>query len=213
MSMCHARFRAIGHRSAVTSSPSSRLTVVAPYSPSLGACVKTPANGVTPACIAAKQGHAKVIRLLADLKADLTATTNGGNTPLYFCAGKAHFEATKALLLLGAPITAKDLKQRSNATGNTRQLRADLQAWAADALVQHRAFHGTFLTGCFAHTTPMDTTNPHLPLLAGMPGFLEKIAAFVGIVVGAELRRTRAVGPAIAAIDWAPHDRAWPAQG
>ena len=47
----------------------------------------------------------------------------------------------------------------------------------------------------------MDTTNPYLPLLAGMPGFLEKIAAFVGIVVGVELRRTRAMGPAIAAID------------
>ena len=112
------------------------------------------------------------------------------------------------------PIAIYDLTQRSHAPGNTRQLRADLQAWAADALVQHRAFHGTFLTGCFARTTPMDTTNPYLPLLAGMPGFLEKIAAFVGIVVGVELRRTRAMGPAIAAIDWAAHDQAWPpAQG
>ena len=39
------------------------------------------------------------------------------------------------------------------------------------------------------------------------------IAAFVGIVVGVELRRTRTMGPAIAAIDWAAHDQAWPAQG
>ena len=63
-------------------------------------------------------------------------------------------------------------------------------------------------------TALMDTTNPYLPLLAGMPGFLEKIAAFVGIVVGVELRRTRAMGPAIAVIDWAAHDQAWPpAQG
>ena len=109
------------------------------------------------------------------------------------------------------PITIDDLKQRSTASGNTRQLRADLQAWAADALVQHRAFHGTFLTGCCARITPLDTTNPYLPQLAGKPGLLEKIGAFVGIVVGVELRHTRAMGPAIAAIDWAAHDQAWQA--
>ena len=112
------------------------------------------------------------------------------------------------------PITIEDLKQHSGAPGNTRQLRADLQAWAADALVQHRAFHGTFLTGCCARITPLDTTNPYLPQLAGKPGLLEKIGAFVGIVVGVELRHTRAMGPAMAAIDWAAHDQAWPpAQG
>ena len=32
----------------------------------------------------------------------------------------------------------------------------------------------------------------------------------VGIVVGKELRYTRAMGPAIAAIDWAAHDEVWP---
>ena len=180
---------------------------------------------------------------------------------------KAHFEAIKALLLL-----LKDLRQRSDAPGNTRQLRADLQAWAADALVQHRTFHATFLFGCFPHpskstakqstadipqqqpnsltatttsegaplrsydatgarvtitttttvtpttittvTTQTRTTNPWLPLLAGKPGIREKIAAFAGIVMGVELRRLRAMGPAIAAIDWAAHDEAWaPAQG
>ena len=42
---------------------------------------------------------------------------------------------------------------------------------------------------------------------------IEKIGAFVGVVVGAELGHTRAMGPAIAAIDWAAHDQAWPAQG
>ena len=92
----------------------------------------------------------------------------------------AHFEATKALLLLGAPVTTNDLKQRSNATCDTRQLRADLQAWAADTLAQHRTFHGTFLCGCFARTTSTSTTNPYLPLLVGKPGLLEDIAAFVG---------------------------------
>ena len=80
--------------------------------------------------------------------------------------------------------------------------------------MQHRAFYGTFLFGCFARTTLTSTTNPCLPLLAGKPGLLEKIGAFVGIVVGVELRHTRAMGPAIAAIDWAAHDEAWPpAQG
>jgi hypothetical protein len=37
----------------------------------------------------------------------------------------------------------------------------------------------------------------------------EQIARFVGIVVGTELRHLRAVGPAIAAIDWAAHDQPW----
>jgi len=173
----------------------------------LGGCVKTPNKyGFTPVLIAAQHGHAKVIRLLAVLKADLTATTNRGNTPLALSAGHVHFEATKALLLLGVPITIQDLKHHSSAPGNTRRLRVDLQAWAADALVQHRAFHGTFLTGCFARTTPAMKTNLYLPQLSGKPGLLEKIAEFVGIVVGAELRHTRAMGPAIAAIDWAAHD-------
>ena len=175
----------------------------------LGACVKVPTNdGATPVHVAAQNGHTKVIRLLAVLKAELTATTVHGHTPLIYSAGNAHFEATKALLLLGVPITIEDLKQYSDAPGNTRQLRADLQAWAADALVQHRAFHGTFLTGCCARITPLDTTNPYLPQLAGKPGLLEKIGAFVGIVVGVELRHTRAMGPAIAVIDWAAHDEA-----
>ena len=37
----------------------------------------------------------------------------------------------------------------------------------------------------------------------------ERVGAFVGVVVGAELRRLRALGPAIAAIDWAAHDEEW----
>ena len=34
-------------------------------------------------------------------------------------------------------------------------------------------------------------TNPYLPQLAGKPGLLEDIAAFVGIVVGVELHGCR----------------------
>ena len=62
--------------------------------------------------------------------------------------------------------------------------------------------------------TQTRTSNPFLPMLGDEVGLLEEIAAFVGIVMGAELRRTRAMGPAIAAVDWAAHDQAWqPAQG
>ena len=44
---------------------------------------------------------------------------------------------------------------------------------------------------------------------------LERIGEFVGIVMGAELRRLRALGPAMAAVDWAAHDEEWepPAAG
>ena len=188
-------------------------------------------------------------------------------------AVNGHFEATKTLLLLGAPVTMYDVGARDfdGDTLSPRRLRATLKVWAAAALLQHRTFHKTFLCGCFSRSststiqqtstiiplqqpisltattrtmsecppmrsydatgarvtttttttvtltavttimTQTRTTNPCLPLLAGEPGLLEEIAAFVGIVVGAELRHTRAMGPAIAAVDWAAHDEAWPA--
>ena len=46
-------------------------------------------------------------------------------------------------------------------------------------------------------------------MFEGVPEVREKIGAFVGIAVGVELRRLRAVGPAIAAVDWAAHDEDW----
>ena len=165
----------------------------------LGVCVKTPTdNGTTPILSAAHGGHVKVIRLLAHLKADVTTY----NAPLRMCVEGGHFEATKALLLLGAPITTRDLKQRIGASSVcTPQLRADLQAWAADALVQHRIFLSTFLFGTSAHRDEIA-----LSILEGVEEVRKKVAAFVGIMVGKELRRTRAMGPAIAAINWAAHD-------
>ena len=42
--------------------------------------------------------------------------------------------------------------------------------------------------------------------LKGHDGVRAEIGAFVGIVVGVELRRLQTVGPAIAAVDWASHD-------
>ena len=79
---------------------------------------------------------AELLRLLAGFKADIYKAGEDGRSPLAKSAFYANFEATKALLLLGAPITIESLKQYSKARGNTRQLRADLQTWAADALAQ-----------------------------------------------------------------------------
>ena len=55
-------------------------------------------------------------------------------------------------------------------------------------------------------TTQARTTNAILPMLAGVPDVLSLIAAFVGVVIGVELRRTRELGPAIAAIHWSAYD-------
>ena len=115
------------------------------------------------------------------------------------------FQATQTLLLLGAPVTVRDLKQYTSSKSDTSALRADLQAWAADALTQHRTFHDTFLHGCSAHE------GIALAALGGVAEVRELIAQFVGIVVGTELRHLRAVGPAIAAVDWAAHDQPWTA--
>ena len=126
-----------------------------------------------------------------------------GRTPLSLSIHQGHLEASQTLLLLGAPVTARALKQHANAPGDARQLRADLQAWTADALAQHRTFQTTFLFGCSAYE------GIRLARLEGMEEVRERIGAFAGIVVGAELRRLRAVGPAIAAVDWAAHDQPW----
>jgi len=63
---------------------------------------------------------------------------------------------------------------------------------------------GDTVTTAFGTTVAM--TNPVLPMLGGVPGVREMVAAFVGVVVGPELRRARAMGPAIAAIDWSERD-------
>ena len=67
--------------------------------------------------------------------------------------------ATKTLFLLGAPVTAEDLKQRTNARRDTTLLRADLQTWSANALVRHRIFRNTFLFGVWAHESHTQTSH------------------------------------------------------
>ena len=175
------------------------------------ASVETPAkDGCRPVDIAASNGHAEVIRLLASLKADVISPLKRGHTslwtPLAGSAGNGHFEATKTLLL-GAPITITDLKQLSSDKGDARQLRANLQAWAAEALVQHRIFQRTFLFGCSAHAVHWVHGDIALAKLEGEEALRAEVAKFVGVVVGKELRLTRAMGPAIAAIDWAAYDQ------
>ena len=54
----------------------------------------------------------------------------------------------------------------------------------------------------------LDPTST-LSALEGLGEVREKVGAFVGIVAGAELRRLRAVRPAIDAINWAEHDEEW----
>jgi len=94
----------------------------------LGANVKTPMNGCTPVFIAAQNGHAKVVRLLAELGANVKTPMNNGFTPLAISVVRANnVETTQTLLLLGAPVTARDLRQRTHARGNMRQLRADIR--------------------------------------------------------------------------------------
>ena len=75
---------------------------------------------------------------------------------------------------------------------------------------QSRHHHGDdpHPTAMYTVTTSTLTTNAVLPMLAGSPGLLQLIAEFAGVVVGEELRRTRAIGPAIAAVDWRMHDEA-----
>ena len=161
--------------------------------------------------LASVRGAAQLIRREADpdARADLAQLTVGGPSPLYASVFRGHLDTTQTLLLLGAPATPEDLKRVSyHRNGDTRQLRADLHAWTAAALAQHRTFHDTFLFGCSAHE------GIALAALGGVDEVREEIGAYVGIVVGAELRRLRAVGPAIAAVDWTAHDAPWqpPAQ-
>ena len=72
---------------------------------------------------------------------------------------------------------------------NRRPFRANLRAWAARVLVQHRTFQATFLFGCSAHD------GIALSVLEGVPEVREEVGAFVGVVVGAELQRRSMQNP------------------
>ena len=97
-------------------------------------------------------------------------------------------------------LPARDAGTLARELPRPHRLRADLQAWAADALLQRYTFQSTFLFGCSAGEGIL------LAMLKGHDGVRAEIGAFVGIVVGAELRRLQAMRPTIEAADRAWHE-------
>jgi ankyrin repeat protein len=70
-----------------------------------GADLNTPTNnGITPAYVAAQNGHVNVIRALAEHGADLNTPTNHGATPAYVAAHKGQVEVIRALAEHGADL-------------------------------------------------------------------------------------------------------------
>ena len=57
-----------------------------------------------------------------------------------------------------------------------------------------------FLFGTSAHE------GIALAMLGGVDEVRETISQYAGVVVGAELRHLRAVGPALTGVDWTKHD-------
>ena len=102
-----------------------------------------------------------------------------------FCANT---EVSKALILLGAPISQADLSSGYRAPG----VRAALSAWATFELKRRDKFIAGFLFGC-------SSASGEIALSAlGGGGTVSRVraavAGFVGInAVGAKLRRLREV--------------------
>jgi ankyrin repeat protein len=55
--------------------------------------------------MASWKGHAEVVRLLLENKADITVVDNIGSTPVYMASLKGHVEVVKLLLENKADIT------------------------------------------------------------------------------------------------------------
>ena len=184
--------------------------------------------GATPAFVAAMDGNVDMVRLLHDLKADVTAADHDGRTPLSASVYGGHFETAKALLLLGVPVSIEGLKQQGDAAGDAGRLRGELAAWVAEQEATNRTFHSTVLFGCTAHdstaestatststfasasaSTEQPTADTQLSKLAGLGGVREEVASMLGVAVGVELGRIRAIGRTIAAVDWTAHDEDW----
>ena len=153
---------------------------------------------------AAASGHSTVIRVLASFQANITSAILRADghywTPLCISVFQGRFESSKTLLLLGAPVTVRDLMHHRFAHSDTRQLRADLRRDALNELARHQAFL-IFLSGCSSRGNART-----LSMLGGVEGVLEQIAALAGVRLGRELTNTQALGPALDAIDFDVHD-------
>ena len=91
-------------------------------------------------------------------------------------------DATRALVLSGAPIIADDLLAPGQRLGANQFL--NLHVWACRALDQHVAYR-TFLLGCHGDGSVVSK-------LGGVANARELIGALIGVKVGVELRRLRA---------------------
>ena len=186
----------------------------------LGVNLETPDfDGTTPAFRAAQGGHAEAINELAKTDPDLVnrqdaflEDTVDEEFPMRLLAvavNLGHPEAAKSLILLCAPVTEDDLKERYLAAQGlypavAHEVRTELHNWAATHLKQHRDFQSTFLFGCSAHA------GIALSMLGGggcMEQTRKRIGAFVGVAVGAKLRIFRELAHTINSVEWQDIDR------
>ena len=77
--------------------------------------VKTRLGDLTPLLMAAKNGTAEMIELLAETGADINSTNANGTTPLMLAAASGQVDAVKVLLDRGAEVNAKDITNEQNA--------------------------------------------------------------------------------------------------
>ena len=168
-----------------------------------GVDLETPdKNGCTPAFAAARQGNAEVITELAKVWPHVIHQTVSwaGQPPISLIGMTVRYgnpEVVKALILLGAPATFDELQQRTNVHENAGDVRVSVHLWAADIIAQHRVIQGTFLPGCSAHKGGIALSK-----LGGggcMMQVRALIGAYVGLIVGRELRGRRAVVRALEA--------------
>jgi ankyrin repeat protein len=66
-------------------------------------------GGCTPCSVAAQEGHADAIRVLAELGADLDKPNYGGHTPVSIAAFNNHVTVVRALAELGADLDEPDV--------------------------------------------------------------------------------------------------------
>lgn len=70
---------------------------------------KTKAQGLTAVHLAASNGYAHMLKIMAKLGFDIDATSKRGLTPLHYAVMKQHVAATRVLIAMNANINAKDV--------------------------------------------------------------------------------------------------------